>query len=214
LKTIYNTTRVSLFVESCNAEPGLREIAGSRQARPSTTPSSRGKSKTSFKFDVIWDQGSVYFASPVSDAVGGCLLIAMSYSGTSKNIGVAKKQGDSFNMTSKTVCDFVMVHSSHSCSCNMNSCPHYVGLQHVLGSQLRELEPFNGCEVIKHLPTNFAGVRVHNPAQFTGGGAGQKKLTVLCRRVQDHSKDNFRNNYLIFKLNYFISFLMTSSSSY
>lgn len=70
----------------------------------------------------------------------------------------------------------------------MNLCSHYVGLcsQHVLGRQRRELEPFNGCEVIKHLPTNFAGVRVHNPAQFTGGGgAGQKKLTVLCRRVQD-----------------------------
>jgi hypothetical protein len=149
LKTIHNTTRVSLFVESCNGEPGLREIAGSWQARPSTTPSSGGKSKASFKFDVIWDQGFVCFASPVSDAVGGCLLIAMCYSGTSKKIGVAKKQGDSFNMTSKTVCDFVMVRSSHSHSCNMNSCPHYVGLcsQHVLGSQLRELEPFNGCEV-------------------------------------------------------------------
>lgn len=81
-----------------------------------------------------------------------------------------------------------MLHSSHSRSCNMNSCPHYVGLcsQHVLGSQRRELEPFDGCEVIKHLPTNFAGARVRNTAQFTGGGgAGQKKLTVLCRRVQD-----------------------------
>ncbi len=67
--------------------------------------------------------------------------------------------------------DFVMVHSSHSYSCNMNLCPCYVGLcsQHVLGSQLRELEPFNGCEVITHLPTSFAGVRVRSPAQFTGG---------------------------------------------
>jgi hypothetical protein len=26
--------------------------------------------------------------------------------------------------------------------------------------------------------------------------------------LMDHSKDNFRNNYLIFKLNYFISFLI------
>jgi hypothetical protein len=86
LKTIYNTTGVSIFVESCNGEPGLREIAGSQQARPSITPSSRGKSKTSFKFYVIWDQGSVYFASPVSDAVGGCLLIAMWYSSTSKSV--------------------------------------------------------------------------------------------------------------------------------
>jgi hypothetical protein len=27
----------------------------------------------------------------------------------------------------------------------------------------------------------------------------------------DHSKDNFRSKYLIFKLNYFISFLITTS---
>ncbi len=89
-----------------SAEPGLREIAGSGQVRLSTTSSSEGKSKTGLKFDVIWDQGSVYFASPVRGAVGGCLLIAMWCSGTSKS-----------------VCDFVMVHSSHSYSCNMNLCP-------------------------------------------------------------------------------------------
>ncbi len=104
LKTIHNTTRVSLFVESCNGEPGLREIAGSWQARPSTTPSSGGKSSTCFKFDVIWDQGSVYFASPVSDAVGGCLLIAMWYSGNSKKIGVAKKQRRQFSIRLAKLC--------------------------------------------------------------------------------------------------------------
>ncbi len=30
----------------------------------------------------------------------------------------------------------------------------------------------------------------------------------------DHSKNNFRNNYLIFKSTYFISFLITTSFSY
>jgi len=175
LKTIHNTTRVSLFVESCNEEPGLREIAGSWQARPSTTPSSGGKSSTCFKFDVIWDQGSVYFASPVSDAVGGCLLIAMWYSGTSKKIGVAKKQRRQFSIRlAKLVCNFVMVHSSHSRSCNMNSCPHYVGLcsQHVLGSQRRELEPFNGCKVIKQLPMRVSECAILHSSQ---GGVQDKR---------------------------------------
>jgi len=36
-------------------------------------------------------------------------------------------------------------------------------------------------------------------------------LESLIWSSMDHSKDNFRNNYLIFKLNYFISFLIIIS---
>jgi hypothetical protein len=37
---------------------------------------------------------------------------------------------------------------------------------------------------------------------------------ILCMVILDHFKDNFKNNYLIFKPNYFIYFLITAFFSY
>jgi len=50
--------------------------------------------------------------------------------------------------------------------------------------------------------------------QVIGTGIGGIFLKSFVRSSMDHSKDNFKNNYLIFKPNYFISFLIIASFSY